>query len=166
MQPKPQVGITGKARETLARILDHVWRDECSLSATTRQYRWSVTGPNLYSLHRLFDEQRRQLDYWLKQVGGVAKAAGFGTRETVGEPEGGAEAEPGPAGARESLPPSTMIGDLLARHEEMAQRLRQDIDRLGDPATADLLTRLVEFHETTAWMLRMLQNGPGSDRTA
>ena len=166
MQPKPQVGITGKARDTLARILDHVLRDECSLSATTRQYRWNVTGPNLYSLHRLFDEQRRQLDYWLGQVGQLAKSVGFGSRETMEDLQ---RTVAGPAGAEKppgSLPPSTMIGDLLARHEEMAQRLRADIERLGDPATADLLKRLVEFHETTAWMLRMLRDGPGSDQTA
>jgi starvation-inducible DNA-binding protein len=163
MQPKSQVGITGKARDTLAKIIDHVLQDECSLSATTREYRWNVTGPNLYSLHRLFDEQRRQIDYWLGQIGQLAKSAGFGTRNPVAEATRAADASP-PTGA--GVPPRTMIGDLLARHEEMAQRLRADIERLGDPTTADLLTRLVEFHETTAWMLRMLHNGPGSDQTA
>ena len=163
MQPKSQVGITGKARDTLAKIIDHVLQDECSLSATTREYRWNVTGPNLYSLHRLFDEQRRQLDYWMGQIGQLAKSAGFGSRNPVAEATRTADATP-PTGA--GLPPSTMIGDLLARHEEMAQRLRADIERLGDPTTADLLTRLVEFHETTAWMLRMLHSGPGSDQTA
>jgi starvation-inducible DNA-binding protein len=166
MQPKPQTGITGKARDTLAKVLDHVLRDECSLSATTRDYRWKVTGPNLYSLHRLFDEQRRQLDYWLGQVGQLAKSVGFGARDTAEEIKRAADAGPGPSSAAASVPPSTMIGDLLARHEVMAQRLRADIESLGDPATAELLTRLVEFHETTAWMLRMLHNGPGSDQTA
>lgn len=163
MQPKSQVGITGKARDTLAKIIDHVLQDECSLSATTREYRWNVTGPNLYSLHRLFDEQRRQLDYWLGQIGQLAKSAGFGSRNAVVDATRAADAT-SPTGA--GLPPRTMIGDLLTRHEEMAQRLRADIERLGDPTTAELLTRLVEFHETTAWMLRVLHNGPGSDQTA
>jgi starvation-inducible DNA-binding protein len=163
MQPKPNVGITGKAREALAKILDHVLKEECSLSATTREYRWNVTGANLYSLHRLFDDQRRQLDYWLGQIGQLAKAVGFGSRDAVAEAVRSADAAP-PAGA--GVPPRTMIEDLLARHEDMARRLRTDIERLGDPATAELLTRLVEFHETSAWILRMLHNGPGSDQTA
>jgi len=51
---------------------------------------------------------------------------------------------------------------LLARHEEMAHRLRDDIERLPDPGTADLLLRLAEFHETTAWMLRVVSHGPDS----
>lgn len=164
MEPKPTGGITSKARETLAKILDHVLKDECSLSATTRAYRWSVTGPNLYSLNRLFDEQRRQLDYWLSQVGQLAKTVGFGARADLEEVARQVDAPPAEAAA--SLPPSTMIGDLLTRHEEMAHRLRADIERLGDPGTAQMLMRLVEFHETTAWMLRMLHDGPGSDQTA
>jgi DNA-binding ferritin-like protein len=36
--------------------------------------------------------------------------------------------------------------------------------RLGDRSTADLLSRLVEFHETTAWMLRTLLNSPEAAR--
>ena len=160
-QSKP--GITGKARETLAKILDHVLQDECSLSATTRAYRWNVTGPNLYSLHRLFDEQRRQLDHWLTQIGQRAKSAGFGVQNSLEDIS--RNATPSPAAAA-GVPPSTMIGDLLTRHEEMAERLRQDVARLGDPTTAELLNRLREFHETTAWMLRMLQSGSGSSQTA
>lgn len=159
MQTPKHTGITGKARETLAKIIDHVLRDECSLSATTRDYRWNVTGPNLYSLHRLFDEQRRQLDYWLDRVIERARAVGFAgpIRREIEPPASGA-----------GLPPRTMIGDLLERHETLARQLRDDIERLADPATAEVLQRLVEFHETTAWMLRMLHtdSGAGSGRTA
>ena len=52
-----------------------------------------------------------------------------------------------------------MIGELLIRHESMAHQLRGDIERLREPALADLLTHLVEFHETTAWMLRVVSRG-------
>lgn len=162
MQPKPQVGLSGKARETLTRILDHVLRDECSLSATTRDYRWKLTGPNLYSLHRLFDEQRRQLDFWLDKVIERTKAAGISLRDRVVEREPPAAA----AASGPSLPPDTIISDLLARHEELAHRLHDDVTRLNDPVTAELLQRLAEFHETAAWMLRMLDHGPDTDRAA
>jgi starvation-inducible DNA-binding protein len=163
MQAKSQNrnGITGKTRDTLARILDHVLKDECMLSATTRDYRWNVTGPNLYSLHRLFDEQRRQLDEWLDQLVECAKSFGFGGRSSL---EQKAELA-GNAVSSAGLPARTMVVDLLIRHEEMAHRLREDIDRLGDQATADLLMRMVEFHETTAWMLRMVNHGSDSERT-
>jgi starvation-inducible DNA-binding protein len=161
MQAKTPNGITGKARETLARILDHVLKDECLLSATTRDYRWNVTGPNLYSLHRLFDEQRRQLDEWLDQLIERAKSLRFGARASL-EQKVQLAAVDAVSGA--GLPAGTMVVDLLLRHEEMAHRLRGDIERLSDPATADLLMRIVEFHATTAWMLRMVNHGADSER--
>ncbi len=148
MQSSKNTGITGKARETFAMIIDHVLRDECSLSETTRAYRWNVTGPNLYSLHRLFDEQRRQLDYWLDRVIERARAVGF--------PAQAPREEATPASGA-GLPPSTMIGELLTRHENLARQLQEDIARLSDPATQEVLQHMVEFHETTAWMLRMLR---------
>lgn len=163
MQAKTQIGITGKARETLAKILEHVLQEEFRLSATTRDYRWNVTGPQLYSLHRLFDEQRRQLDFWLNKVLERARSIGFGGRAKVRKTEAPTATE-GAQGVR--LPPRTMVGDLLTRHEEMAHRLRDDIERLADPGTAELLRHIAEFHETSAWVLRMVNHGPSSAERA
>jgi starvation-inducible DNA-binding protein len=158
MQSKSHTGITGKARQSLVRILDYVLKEECFLLATTHDYRWNVTGPNLYSLHRLFDEQRRQLDYWLDRVVERAKSIGLPKREFEKKAR---RTDTAKAGAR--LPARSMIGDLVARHERIAGHLRDDIARLPDRATAELLQRLLEFHETTAWMLRMVHNGPDSE---
>ena len=159
MQPKPSIGVTGTTRDSLSKILDLVLKEEVFLLATMREYRVSVTGPNLYSLRRLFDEQRRQLDYWLdrviertKLIGGAKKASEL--RKKKAEPE---------LKVGTNVPARSMIGDLLSRHERMARRLREVIERLPDAATADLLLRLVEFHETTAWMLRVVHSGPDSD---
>ncbi len=159
MRTRKKTGITGKARATFARILDHVLRDEYQLSATMRDYRWHLTGPNLYSLNRLFDEQRRQLDAWLDRIVSSADAAGFpGAARLRRLPK-----ESGAPGGRPSLATPAMVRDLRARHEEMARRLREDIAGLADPATAALLTGLLEFHETTAWMLRMVQAVPDAE---
>ena len=153
MQSKKDNGLTGKARESLGKVLDHVLQDECFLLAITRDYRGKVTGPNLYSLHRLFDEQRRQLDYWLNRVFDLTKAFGLGARNGVEKKMRQAE---GDAPTSTGVPARKMIGDLLTKHEEMAHRLRRDLERLRDPATADVLSGLVEFHETSAWILRMV----------
>lgn len=159
MQHKPPVSVTGKARETLAKILDHVLADECRLSATIRVYRWNVTGPHFHSLHKLFDEQRRQLDAWLVRLFRRTQAAGISARGNVAV-EDLTQSAVAPAGSGAGLPARQMIDDLLARHEVMARTLRDDVARLADPATAELLQRIADFHETTAWMLRMLLEGP------
>lgn len=161
MQSKRHNRVTEKARETLGVILEHVLRDECFLLEATHDYRWRVTGPNLYSLHRLFDEQRRQLDYWLDRVIDRTKSIGLSVRNLVDRKASLVRAE---SNAREHVPAPAMVGDLLSRHEALAQRLREDVERLHDPTTADLLRHLAEFHETTAWMLRMVQCGPDSSR--
>src|SRR4051812_25365820 len=106
MEPKRQnSGITGRARDTFAKIIDHVLRDECSLAATTRDYRWNVTGPNLYSLHRLFDEQRKQLEFWLDQVVKCAQSVGVGSKLPVAEVARAAETASTASGV--GLPPQT-----------------------------------------------------------
>ena len=60
-----------------------------------------------------------------------------------------------------------MIGELLTLHEELAKRLQDDVrkclNELGDAGTAGILRRLVEFHETTAWMLRTVLEGSVSN---
>lgn len=159
MQGKTNSGITEKARDTIARVIEHVLEEECRLSATTRDYRWSVTGPQLYSLHRLFDEQRRQLDFWLGQIIERAKAIGFGGRTSVELSASEAEREKAAIATR---PPEEMLGDLLHRHEAMAQQLRDELRQVPDPAMVELLRRTAEFHETSAWMLRMVNGGSGS----
>lgn len=161
MQPKSSTSLTGMARETLARVLDHVLAEECSLSAATRDYRWHVSGPNFHSLHKLFEEQRRQLDDWLAQIFQRKRAVGVTTAERVEDLTRAAEAERRPSAG---VPAQKMIDDLLARHEEMSRKLRDDVERLGDPGTAELLKRVADFHDTTAWMLRMLLEGPDSRR--
>lgn len=133
------------------------------LSATTRDFRWKVTGPNFHSLHKLFDEQRRQLDDWLDQLMAPARAVGVRT-ETV------RPGETPPPEARRAMPAHQMIGELLTRHEAMARLLRRDIQVCGvgqgEQGTVELLRRLEEFHQTTAWMLRMLLPCAGDNPAA
>jgi DNA-binding ferritin-like protein len=124
-----------------------------------REYRGQVTGPNLYSLRRLFDEQRSQLNFWLDRIVERTKSIGLGKRAVATKANQSSAA----LGVTASLPAHSMIGNLLGEHERIAQHLRHDIERLPDPAMADLLQRLVEFHETTAWMLRVVHTGRESD---
>ena len=159
MPPKPAESLTDKARDTFARIVRHLLAEECSLSATTGAYRWTVSGPHFHSLHKLFDEQRRQLDQWLAQLCQRSAAAGVPPPGTLEELKRGAGTE-----AATALRAEQMIDDLLARHEELSRKLRENLGALADPGTMEVVQRLADFHDTTAWMLRMLLEGPDSQR--
>lgn len=156
MQKPSTTSLGDKARDAFATILNQVLANESSLSWCTREYGKRITGPNLHSLFRVFSEQRRQLDSWLNRLGDCMREtslAALGKNET---PTGG-DAKAAPPAA---VDPGSMIRDLVARHEELARALQGEIAALPDPALAKLLQGLREFHETSAWMLRILQNGP------
>ena len=157
MKAKSSLSLGAKARENLARILNHALQEEVVLSATMRDFLGSVTGPNFHSLYRLFGDHCRQIDRWLGEIGERARALGAVMRATVVEQAKSAGGSADPA----ARPARNIVGDLLALHEGIAARLRADLAACGgDTATADFLTRLVDFHETTAWMLRMVLDGP------
>src|SRR5215212_2509340 len=107
MQSNSPIGITDKARTSIARLLNHVLKEECFLLATTRDYRGSVTGPHLYSLHRLFDEQRRQLEQWLERV--IERAKLLGAGKFSGKPNAQPDSPIVSRGA--GLPAGTLVGD-------------------------------------------------------
>jgi starvation-inducible DNA-binding protein len=152
MTPTTKLGLAGKAHAKVAAILDHVLADELTLSATTRDFYASVTGPNFHSLHKLFEDQYRQLEGWLARLAARTRALGASGAEMP---------KPTQSNPPIGLPAKKMLGELMTLHEQIAARLRDDVracsERLGDTNTAEELARLVEFHENTAWMLRMAQ---------
>lgn len=155
--------FSNRARAAVASILNHALAEELLLSSTTRDF--SGTVPNFHSLHRLLADQYRQLERWVDQLASRTWALG---------PSASADNKMDELAAarcvtlRDRMPEDTMVAELLSLHEELADRLREDGRKcshaLGDPTTAGVLERLVEFHETTAWMLRMVLQGAAPAR--
>jgi starvation-inducible DNA-binding protein len=155
----PKTSLAEKARANVASILTHALAEELLLSSATREFYAKV--PAFHSLHKLFADQYGQLREWLDQLAHRVWALGSAPHGKMTELAGArCVALPERVGER------TMVGELLALHEELAKRLQDDMQKcarqLGDPGTADVLRRLVEFHETTAWMLRTVLEGSAS----
>jgi starvation-inducible DNA-binding protein len=152
-------GFTEKARDLVRRILEQVLLDESQLAAATRGYVWRVRRSPVQSLVRLFAEQGRQIDRWLGDVSEQARTIGLAVRAPFTD----ATAQ---AAAADEIPSAgpAVIGELLAHHERLAKRLRAAVGTLAerDDATdaVNLLHGLLEFHETTAWMLRLVLEAP------
>ena len=133
------------------------------LSATMRGFLARVTGPQSHSLFRLFGDQCRELDSWLHEIAERARACGLVSRMGAAELARSARAAVAPP---PDLPARNMIDELLVKHEAIAADLRRDLAACsGAPAINELLVRLVEFHETTAWMLRMVLERPEVPRS-
>lgn len=150
-------GLTEKARNIVGAILAHVLNEESRLAATTRRYAWRARGSAVQSLARLFVEQGRQIERWLGEVRAQARAAGVSLATSSAD----ANSAGVPTAANEPpAPPAVVIGELLALHRSLADRLRRDVDALErrEPTATvtTVLTRMLEFHETTVWMLRLV----------
>lgn len=151
-------GFTKRARRAVASILSHALAEELLLSSTTRDF--SGTVPSFHSLHRLFVDQYRQLERWVDQLASCTWALA---------PAAGAEGKMDELAAarcvalRGRLSANAMVAELLTLHEELAARLRDDVRKcsltLGESRAANVLSGLAEFHETTAWLLRMVLQG-------
>lgn len=146
-----------EARDRVAHLLNCALADEFALSAVTRDYHWNVSGPQSRRLHEVFDEQYHQLDTWIERIGERARALGLSPRAGWRDLVRARRFRP-PTGA--GLHANEMITGLAALHEGSAERLRVDQAEcagLHDPVSARLLDELVEYHDTTAWLLGELK---------
>lgn len=152
-----QPGLNEEARHEVAAILNQVLADEFVLSTATRDYHWAVTGPHFRSIYELFDEQYRQLDQWMEKIVDRARALGIQVRTGWMELTESPQFTPMDGAA---LNPRGMMSALIGLHQSMVNQLRQSLDassgRVGHPLFTDLLKELLEYHETTAWLLSEL----------
>lgn len=146
--------LAADAREHVGVMLNHALADEFALSAATRDYHWNVTGPHFRSLHELFDEQYHEIDDWIEKLGERARVLGVVPQTAWSELISAPRFTP-TRGA--DLSARSMMTVLSELHDRMADRLRRDAEACavdcGDHVTAELLKELVEYHETTSWVL-------------
>ena len=151
---KPELGIAHKNRDKIIERLCKTLADTVVLNTKTRNAHWNVTGPHFNHLHKLFEAQYADLAESIDEIAERIRALGAVApgsleefsklarlKEIKGREEDG----------------KFWISALLADHEAVVRGLREDVDetdKLGDAATSDFLTGLMEAHEKTAWMLR------------
>ena len=147
------IGISESDRRAIADGLSRVLADSYTLYLKTHNYHWNVRGPMFNTLHLMFEQQYNELSLAVDQVAERIRA--------LGHPAPGSYASYAKLTAipeEEGVPPAEdMIANLLAGHETVARTAREVFpvaDQGGDEPTADLLTKRMEVHEKTAWMLR------------
>jgi starvation-inducible DNA-binding protein len=154
MMTKTQIGLTDKARQGVAKLLNVLLADEYLLYTQTRNYHWNVVGPRFHDLHKFFEAQYEELDEFIDQVAERVRALGGNSAGSLGEFLELARNKESSGLPRDA---QGMVGSLLAAHEALIRNLRSDLekaDELGDAGTNDFLTGLMEQHEKMAWMLR------------
>jgi starvation-inducible DNA-binding protein len=153
--PSIDIGISGREREKIAQGLSRLLADSFALYLMTHNFHWNVTGPMFNTLHLMFMEQYTEQWNALDLIAERIRALGHpapGTYQELGKLASIKEVA--------GVPKATeMIRHLVEAQEataRTARRLFPLVEKANDQPTADLLTRRLEVHQKTAWMLRSL----------
>ncbi|HMS65964.1 MAG TPA: DNA starvation/stationary phase protection protein [Ignavibacteria bacterium] len=156
---KPKIGLTEKNLNKSADLLTVILSDEVTLYIKTRKFHWNVSGESFMELHKLFENQYKQLEESIDEIAERINKLGSKTIGTMKEFSKLTSIKefPGKYPSQKE-----MLKELLSDHESLIVRLRKDIDecseKIKDAGTADFLTGLMELHETIAWILRRYIN--------
>lgn len=151
----PKIGITEEHLQKANSLLSVVLSDEMTLYVKTRKFHWNVAGESFMELHKLFEEQYTELEQTIDLVAERIGKLGGKTIGTMSEFIKLSRIKENP---NKYPNQKTMLAELLADHEILITELRKDIDKSAeenhDAGTADLLTGILQQHETAAWVLR------------
>ncbi len=155
MKAKIDIGIDEKNRIEIANGLSRLLADTYTLYLKTHNFHWNVTGPMFQTLHTMFEGQYNELALAVDEIAERIRALGvkapgtyseFARLSSIKEPQGELNAQ-------------QMIAELVSGQEAVVRTARSIfpvVDESNDQPTADLLTRRMDAHEKTAWMLRSM----------
>lgn len=151
----PDIGLSAKNIKSISDLLCGVLADAVVLYTKTRKFHWNVSGNSFMELHKLFENQYKQLEEAIDEIAERINKLGTKTPGTMQEflKLATLKEAPGKYPSQQE-----MIKELLKDHESVIKQLREYIDdcdeKYNDAGTADFLTDLLREHETIAWTLR------------
>jgi starvation-inducible DNA-binding protein len=149
------LGIPHENRLEVAAGLRRVLADSYTLYLKTHNYHWNVVGPMFHTLHTMFETQYTELSLSVDEVAERIRAMGEvapGTYREFAELSSVKEDTDHPDAPE-------MIRRLVDARQTSARTIREVLplaEAAPDQVSTDLLVRLLDTHEKTAWMLRSL----------
>ena len=151
----PRTGLRAEDAKLLAEGLSRSLAATYVLYVKTQGFHWNVVGPLFYGLHKLTEDQYRDLAEAADAVAERIRALGHAAPASLAEFGKLSPIDESPA----RLSAEDMVEALVADHETVARTFRELVgvaERANDVVTADLLTDRIRTHEEAAWMLRSI----------
>lgn len=149
------IGINEADRKTVADDLSHLLADSYTLYLKTQNFHWNVTGPHFTGLHQLFEQQYTELATAVDEIAERIRALGHIAPGGFAIYAKLASLTDSP----ETLSAKEMIEQLVRDNETIINHLNSyfpHAEKGSDQPSLDLITRRLEVHEKTAWMLRSM----------
>jgi starvation-inducible DNA-binding protein len=147
------IGISETDRHEIVNGLEKMMADSFMLYLKTLFYHWNVTGPMFQPLHGVFETQYQELALAVDDLAERIRSLGFpapGTFQQFNRLSSLSE--------ETGVPDTDTMLKLLVQGHETVIRTGREVaavtERASDISTLDLITKQVESHEKTAWMLR------------
>ncbi len=149
------IGISEEHRRKIAHDLGKLLADSYTLYLKTHNFHWNVTGPQFNTLHVMFEQHYNELALAVDEIAERIRSLGhpapgtyaaFNELKSIDEEDGVPDA-------------GEMTRLLLLGHEAVVRTARSAFptaEEANDQASLDLLTRRIDVHEKTAWMLRSM----------
>ncbi len=156
---KTNLGISEKKLKSSAGLLSIVLSDEMVLYVKTRKAHWNVSGESFMELHKLYENQYKQLEEYIDEI---AERIGKLGHKTIGTMSEFLNHSTLKESSGKYTASKDTLKELLSDHEHIIVNLRADIkacsEENNDAGTADFLTGLMTAHETIAWVVRRYLN--------
>lgn len=153
------IGISDNHLQKGNSILSVILSDEMTLYIKTRKFHWNVAGESFMELHKLFEAQYTELEAIVDTVAERIGKLGSKTIGTMSEFNLLSRIVEHP---NKYPVQKAMLSELLSDHETLIIELRKDIDistnQNHDAGTADMLTAILQQHESISWVLRRYLN--------
>jgi starvation-inducible DNA-binding protein len=150
-----KLGITEKNIKKSVKMLSVALADEMTLYVKTRKFHWNVSGQSFMELHKLFEAQYTQLEAIIDELAERINKLGSNTIGTMEEFTKITRIKEAPG---KYPTQKEMLKELLHDHESLILELRKDIEADSDAGTTDGFTKLIQDHESIAWVLRRYLN--------
>jgi starvation-inducible DNA-binding protein len=151
----PKIGMSEIHLQRSIDLMSVILSDEMTLYIKTRKFHWNVAGESFMELHKLFEKQYTELEIIIDEVAERINKLGGKTIGTMNEFTLLSRIVEHP---NKYPVQKAMISELLSDHEMIISELRKDIDVCADEChdvgSADLLTGILQQHESIAWILR------------
>ncbi len=151
----PKIALSETNLKRSIDLLSVILSDEMTLYIKTRKFHWNVAGESFMELHKLFETQYAELEIIIDEVAERIGKLGGKTIGTMSEFTLLSRIVEHP---NKYPVQKAMLSELLSDHETLISELRKDIDVCSedchDAGSADMLTKILLQHESTAWIIR------------
>lgn len=152
---KPSIGISEKHIEKSIQILSKIISNETVLYVKTRKAHWNISGESFMELHELFGNQYATTEKSIDILAERISKIGGKTIGTMNEFLENSDIQENPGKYPDK---SELLMELINDHETIIKQIRKEIhefdEKAKDVVSIDLLIKLLDEHETTAWTMR------------